>query len=122
MSHFDCQACGACCCNTERNRRFGHRAYIEVTARDLVTLEQSPGASQLTTMGSDGKRHMILVGEEQRCVALSGTLLDDVSCTVYRHRPESCRTVEAGDEECLRARRFWQLPLTAKGEQDRLEG
>jgi Fe-S-cluster containining protein len=63
---------------------------------------------------------MLLVGDEQRCVALRGTLRDDVTCTVYRHRPEACRTVEAGDEECLRARRYWQLPLTAAGERRRL--
>ena len=31
MGRFNCQSCGACCCNTERNRYAGNREYVEVT-------------------------------------------------------------------------------------------
>lgn len=39
-----------------------------------------------------------------RCVALSGTVGEQVACTVYAQRPSACKEVEAGDDKCNRAR------------------
>lgn len=39
MVPFDCQACGACCCNTARNRASGTEEYVEVTREDRLFLD-----------------------------------------------------------------------------------
>ena len=43
-----------------------------------------------------------------------------VACTIYKLRPSGCRKVEAGDEECLIARRRFGLPLTRAGDLERI--
>jgi Fe-S-cluster containining protein len=52
-----------------------------------------------------GETHLKLVGREQRCIALEGTLGKHVSCSIYELRPRPCRIVEAGSKECLARRR-----------------
>ena len=111
---FDCQSCGACCCNTERNRLEGTLEYVEVTKQDRLYEERRDLLKQLAVRNEAGVFHLRLVGEEQRCVALDGDVGEGVSCTLYPFRPAGCRNVEAGDEECLKARRFHGLPLTSE--------
>jgi Fe-S-cluster containining protein len=101
---FDCQACGACCCNTKKNIRLQHREYIEVMPSDPL-FRRTPLLDKLTVLQDNGTRHMLLTGEEQRCAALEGALGEGVKCTIYHFRPEGCRQVTPGDEECLRARK-----------------
>jgi Fe-S-cluster containining protein len=107
MWRFDCQDCGACCCNTKKNRTDGIVDYIEVTGQDRLYLEDRPLLKKIGTRNDHGQWHLNLVGEEQRCVALEGDVGEGVACTIYQFRPAGCRQVESGDEECLKARRFF---------------
>jgi Fe-S-cluster containining protein len=120
-SRFDCQSCGVCCCNTAFNREHHTREYIEV-ARDDVLLQTAhkERLKQLAVRNAEGKWHLKLVNDEQRCNALEGELMKGVACTIYTLRPSGCRKVEAGDEECLIARRRFGLPLTRAGDLERI--
>ena len=116
-TELDCQACGACCCNTERNSGAAaiasgttSREYVEVEAKDPL-FKRKDLLEQLAVKNADGVFHLRLVGDEQRCVALDGDLGEGVGCEIYALRPTGCRQVEAGDEECLRARRFRGLSI-----------
>ncbi len=120
MVRFDCQACGACCCNTARNVAAGTRDYVEVTRKDRLFQEQRPLLRTLAVEREQGLFYLKLVGDEQRCIALEGELGAGVRCGIYALRPAGCRQVESGDEECLNARRRHGLPLTLAGERERL--
>jgi hypothetical protein len=109
-AYFDCQSCGACCCNTARNQASGTTEYVEVGRDDVLYREHRGLLRTLGQRNEAGVFHLRLVGEEQRCVALRGELGVDVSCTIYALRPRGCRVVTAGDDECLRARRHRGLP------------
>jgi Fe-S-cluster containining protein len=111
VPRFDCQDCGACCCNTAKNLADGNRDYIEVTKDDRLYVEERQLLRTLGNRNEAGVWHLQLVDEEQRCVALEGEIGDAVACTIYKLRPRGCKTVEAGDAECLRARRLHGLPL-----------
>lgn len=101
---FDCQACGACCCNTAENRAEKYVDYVEVTARSA--LKRRPDLlRKLTVVNGKGERHMRLRGADQRCVALEGKLGERVACSIYELRPSGCRAVKPGSRECLRDRR-----------------
>jgi Fe-S-cluster containining protein len=101
---FDCQACGACCCNTDENRAEKYVDYVEVTSRSA--LARHPALlRRLTVLNDKGERHMRLRGAEQRCVALQGRLGEGVSCAIYALRPGACRRVLPGSRECRRDRR-----------------
>ncbi len=40
---------------------------------------------------------------DNRCVCLSGSLGQSVSCLIYNNRPTICRQVQPGDSICLQA-------------------
>ena len=101
---FDCQSCGACCCNTDENGAEDYVDYVQVTARSPLAKQPSL-LRKLTVLNARGERHMKLPGEEQRCAALSGTLGVRVSCVIYALRPAGCRKVVPGSKECRRDRR-----------------
>jgi Fe-S-cluster containining protein len=117
---FDCQLCGACCCNSDHNRDRGSRDYIEVTRSDALLTKHRPLLKQVGERRSNGSWYLKLVGEEQRCVGLEGELGSDVRCTLYPQRPAGCRLVESGDDECLKARRRLGLPVLLSAEKRRL--
>lgn len=51
--------------------------------------------------------------KQPRCIALEGTVGQQVFCRVYAHRASTCREVDPDghpDSQCSRARRYWQLP------------
>jgi Fe-S-cluster containining protein len=101
---FDCQSCGACCCNTDENRAEAYVDYVEVKPR--APLSRHPRLlRRLTVVNAEGERHMRLRGAEQRCVALDGRLGQRVSCSIYELRPPACRAVKPGSRECRRDRR-----------------
>jgi uncharacterized protein len=101
---FDCQACGACCCNTDENRAEKFVDYVEVTRRSALARHSSL-LRRLTVLNDKGERHMKLRGADQRCVALEGRVGHQVSCAIYDLRPNACRRVQPGSRECRRARR-----------------
>ena len=104
MRRFDCQSCGACCCNTERNRSAGNREYIEVTRAERLYRLHRELLKRLGFRNERGLWHMRLVGEEQRCSALDGQIGVRVACTIYPTRPVGCKKVQPGDDECMQAR------------------
>lgn len=120
MVRFDCQACGACCCNTARNLAEGTQEYIEVTREDRLYREERATLRELAVRSEDGRYYMTLTGPEQRCIALEGDLGEGVGCAIYALRPSGCRQVESGDEECLKARRHHGLPLTVREDRERI--
>lgn len=120
MIFFDCQLCGACCCNSDHNRARGSLDYIEVTRSDVLFTEHRPLLMEVGERRPDGSWYLKLVGEEQRCVNLEGELGRDVGCAIYPQRPGGCRLVESGDAECLKARRRAGLPVLLSEEKRRL--
>jgi Fe-S-cluster containining protein len=104
---FDCQKCGACCCNRDTNREAGLREYVEVGKRDALCLVPDLLAS-LGVQNEKGEWHLKL--RDQRCVALRGRLGRQVSCAIYDLRPAACRRVVAGSPECLEARAERGIP------------
>lgn len=98
---FDCQRCGACCCNARDNRAEGFADWVEIE-RGAVLLRRRR-LSDLIVQGEDNRPHLRL-DSDGRCVALQGTLGDSVRCTIYAVRPRPCRKVQPGDPDCLRAR------------------
>ena len=44
-----------------------------------------------------------------RCIMLSGEIGQQVSCTMYVQRSSSCKEVQAGDEQCTKARNAYGL-------------
>ncbi len=102
-SELDCQACGACCCNSAENKAERFIDYVEIKPRDLIN-RRPQLLRHLSVVNSIGETHLKLVGREQRCIALLGEVGERVSCAIYSVRPKPCRTVEPGSEEC-RARR-----------------
>lgn len=113
---YDCQVCGACCCNTERNVSLGHRSYIEVLPSDVMSQERPDLLAQLTELDILDIPQMKLVNDEQRCIALAGELGSRVRCEIYPWRPAGCRLVEPGDDECLKARKLHPPQRFADGE------
>lgn len=101
--NFDCTRCGACCCNPEENRAEGTLAYVEVTTRDSI-LRHPQAVDRYVVRTDDGRMHLRL-DAGHRCVGLRGSLGRSVRCELYALRPAACRRVEAGSDECLRARR-----------------
>jgi Fe-S-cluster containining protein len=100
---FDCQRCGACCCNPDENRAEGFREYVEVEAGSRL-LRRRRVLERYTVVGAAGVRHLKLVGPDQRCAALEGALGRRVRCAIYADRPAGCRRVEPGSARCLQER------------------
>jgi Fe-S-cluster containining protein len=99
-----CQSCGACCA--------AYRVsfyWAEAESRGLppaLVRQRDPWNACLA--GTDRP------APHTRCEALAGTLGESVRCTVYAARPEPCRLVMPGDDQCRRARaRHGLAPLPA---------
>ena len=99
---LDCQSCGACCINLPSNRADGFVDWVEVYDGDEI-LERADLVRKHIVRDSEGVLHLRLA-DDGRCLALRGALGREVTCTIYRHRPTPCRTVQPGDALCLRYR------------------
>ena len=93
----DCISCGACCFALPC---VGVRADEKVSADDYwdVTVEGKNGEIVVD-------RFVKRNGETFACVALDGTIGEDVSCRIYEQRPQVCRGFEAGSDKCHALRR-----------------
>lgn len=100
---LDCQRCGACCVNLPANRAEGFSYWVEIGESDAI-LDRPDLVRKHVVRDADGVPHLRIV-DGGRCLALRGTLGRRVTCAIYHHRPSPCRTVQAGDELCLRYRR-----------------
>lgn len=103
MASYDCQSCGACCCNSDENRAEGYPWYVEIEA-DNALLARPDSRKRYVVLDPDGAPHLRL-DPSGRCAALQGRLGQRVSCRVYAQRPRDCRRVQPGDAACLRSRR-----------------
>lgn len=93
-----CQSCGACC------------AYFRVSFY-FAEAEANALPEALTERIND--RYSCMAGTNEnnpRCHALSGTVGEAVTCTVYPQRTSPCREVQPGDAQCLKARAKHGLP------------
>jgi len=46
-----------------------------------------------------------------RCAALAGEVGSRAQCSVYENRPLVCREFQPGSEDCIMARRRFDLPV-----------
>jgi len=102
-AELDCQRCGACCVNLPSNRIEGFAYWVEIAEDDAI-LGRADLVRKHVVHDGDGVPHLRIV-DDGRCLALRGAVGKQVGCTIYHHRPSPCRTVQPGDELCLRYRR-----------------
>ncbi len=105
-----CLRCGACCAYFRVS--FYWAECDEATENGVpATLTRPLSPFRLVMLGTSGPA--------PRCVALLGTVGEEVRCTVYDRRPSVCRELVASwlngqpNPQCDRARAAWNLePLT----------
>lgn len=101
-SHWDCQACGACC------------AAFRVSFYWAETDAHPEGQVPQAMTASISPHHVAMQGTETkpvRCIALSGEVGQSVSCSIYEKRSSTCREFESGSEECVKARKINGLAI-----------
>ncbi|AOA59648.1 YkgJ family cysteine cluster protein [Acinetobacter larvae] len=85
-----CLSCGACC------------AYFRVS---FYWAEGEAMPSEMVEPLTAVYSCMCGTNQKQpRCVALQGEVGQAVSCGIYTVRSESCKEVQAGDQQCQKAR------------------
>lgn len=97
-----CLSCGACCA-TYRVSFY----WAESDAHPHGTVPE-----HLTT--PINSFYVAMRGTEYapvRCIALTGEVGCQVSCSIYTQRSSTCHSVMVGDEQCLKARQRHQLSL-----------
>jgi Fe-S-cluster containining protein len=93
-----CMHCGACC------------------AAYRVSFYWAEGESKkIPVQMTEQVNHFYscMKGTNQRdphCGALQGTVGQQVACSIYLQRPETCKEVTIGDEKCNKARARYGLP------------
>lgn len=101
-----CLTCGACC------------AYYRASFYWAEADDETPGGVPvaLTRKLNDFRRVMIgSEGSSPRCIALEGTIGEQVCCTIYERRSSVCREFEPSwingkpNERCDAARIAWGL-------------
>lgn len=121
----DCLSCGACCVSL-----YDQSAFCDVEAKDIERLGAQWVRHNVLMSSLMDRVMMAIDGEEdlhgairtkwvtQRsgplkgvdvctCVALRGSLMKSVKCSVYEKRPDTCRTaVVPGDRTCIEIRRM----------------
>ena len=106
-----CLSCGACCAHYRVSFYWAEGLNLPEHYTEPVTAVYScmAGTNQA----------------QPRCVALTGELGLGVSCSVYHARSSTCKEVQAGDEQCNKARAAYQMipliqidPLVAENDDD----
>jgi Fe-S-cluster containining protein len=82
-----CETCGACCIN-----KFDDK-WIEVSNEDALHIDKKH------LQYGDIFPFAMKQDEKGRCVCLD----KDNRCTIYENRPQICRTVQMGDEICIKS-------------------
>jgi Fe-S-cluster containining protein len=105
MTHYECDCCGACC--------QGH-LIIEVYELDVLReprlIEADPHyagrsiAHVMTKLEEDGTCVILSAGKPCKFLNASNR------CSIYPTRPNDCVAMQAGDEQCQKARRAARLP------------
>lgn len=102
VTQRECTRCGACCCNPRVNVEAGVREWVTIAPRDPILASEAL-RRRLVVVNEDGEPHL-RADVDGRCLALRGRVGARVECSIYRDRPTACRIVEAGSDECLKAR------------------
>jgi Fe-S-cluster containining protein len=92
---FDCQRCGACCAHFRVS--FYWAEADDAPGGTVPVALTRPVSPQLRCMAGTEARPV-------RCIALQGEVGRTVSCGIYPHRASTCRSVQPGDAQCLKAR------------------
>ncbi len=92
----DCQTCGACCAalpcvGVRPNEQVADEDYWDVVINNEIVVD----------------RFVRRDSENFACVALDGTIGEDVSCRIYENRPKMCHLFEAGSDKCHALRRIY---------------
>lgn len=99
---FDCQQCGACC------------AVFRVSFY-WAEADDAPGGTVPVDLTEPvGTLHRCMRGTQTkpvRCVMLQGQVGQSVACGIYEQRSSTCRSVQPGDAQCLKARLHHGLPV-----------
>lgn len=107
MDHdLDCQRCGACC------------AQFRVSFYWAEADDTPGGTVPVALTRPVGTLHRCMAGTEARpvrCIALQGEVGHNVGCGIYEQRSSTCRSVQPGDEQCLKARAAHGLESGAGG-------
>lgn len=93
---FDCQRCGACCVTYRVSFYWGEADDAE-GGTVPVALTEPIGFHHRCMRGTSAR--------PVRCVALVGEVGQQVGCSIYPLRSSTCKLLEAGDEQCIKARR-----------------
>ena len=90
ITQHACLSCGACCAFYRVSFYWAEGEHLPAHMVEPLTPVYScmAGTNQPTP----------------RCVALQGQIGEQVSCSVYAHRSSTCKEVQAGDSQCLKAR------------------
>lgn len=97
----DCQTCGACC------------AAFRVSFYWAETDAHPQGLVPAELTQSVNPHYVCMKGTEKspvKCIALTGEVGQEVSCSIYNLRSSTCREFEAGTSDCDRARAMYGLP------------
>jgi Fe-S-cluster containining protein len=107
-----CIACGACCAF--------FRTSFYWAESDLAT----PGGVPHTLTDHLQGYYLVMKGTDSlapRCIALAGSIGDQVRCTIYEQRSTACRNFSPSwedgateNERCAKARHKWGLPPLTK--------
>lgn len=89
-----CQSCGACCAAYRVSFYWAEAEALGLPAH--LVRQRDPWQACLA--GTERP------APHTRCQALDGEIGVRVSCSVYAARPEPCRQVSVGDDQCRRAR------------------
>ena len=100
-----CLTCGACCVNFRVDFAVYELQAMGGTVPDDLAVEVN--GSKCRMRGTD----QVPI----RCVALTGTVGEQVACGIYASRPSPCREFEAGDYACNKARLRHGLPPLQEG-------
>ncbi len=117
--NYDCQTCGACCRNYET-------VEVSVYDKNFEWLKENNYliAKPFDYYDAPSKKQKIprnvfqmrlAVSEDtdnsKRCIALAGNVGEQVKCSIYENRPNTCRTFEAASIKC---RSSIYIQITAK--------
>ena len=97
-----CQSCGLCCCHplTKADGVVTTDSEMTYYSTESVTYRWWHGEEITDTQTGFWMRRT----SDEKCIALEGTLGQDVRCSIYDDRPSVCRQFEAGSEACIHLR------------------
>ena len=103
---LNCIECGACCVSDYDAVDYVHMLHEEADAFEAEGHEEM--VNQNTNRFGETMPSLKTAYDSRgncRCIALRGTIGEQVNCSVYDLRPKVCRKFKAGSGACYMARR-----------------